>query len=101
MLSRVLILFRGTDTCRWRVSNALLAESPDRTEANLTTTDLDTPAPKTHSSYSSLTAYTHCGKSYQLSRVLHLPEAPGLARLGGSAVHAATEFLDRQAFASA
>lgn len=62
----------------------------------MTTTTPVVDPPKTHASYSSLTAFTHCGKAYQLSRVLHLEEAPGLARLGGSAVHAATEFLDRQ-----
>lgn len=63
-------------------------------------TDDTTTTTPDHSSYSSLTTLTHCGKAYQLSRVLKLPEAPGLARIGGSAVHAATEWLDRQAFAA-
>ena len=36
----------------------------------------------------------HCGESWRLSRGLHLPEAPGWALVGGSAVHTATEWFD-------
>jgi putative RecB family exonuclease len=36
----------------------------------------------------------NCGEQWRLSRGLHLPEAPGWALVGGSAVHTATEWYD-------
>jgi hypothetical protein len=53
-----------------------------------------------HLSYSALAGYTRCGKHYQLSRVLGLPERPAWWNLGGHAVHAATEAYDRRVHAT-
>ena len=47
-----------------------------------------------HASFSSLAAYSKCPKSWQLERVIHVPQTQGWARLGGSAVHTATEWFD-------
>lgn len=47
-----------------------------------------------HASFSSLAAYSKCPKSWQLERVIHVPQTQGWARLGGSAVHTATERYD-------
>lgn len=35
-----------------------------------------------------------CGEQYRLSRLLHLPEPPGWAMVGGHAVHSTTEYFD-------
>lgn len=58
-----------------------------------------TPPVATHLSFSALSDFTHCGKAFQLYRVLGLEGAPGYARAGGTAVHAATEAYDRKRFA--
>jgi hypothetical protein len=47
-----------------------------------------------HASFSSLTSYSKCPKSWQLQRVVKVPQSQGWARLGGSAVHTATENYD-------
>ena len=47
-----------------------------------------------HLSYSSLNTYRFCGKQFQLSKVLQLEERPGLASIGGNAVHTASEWVD-------
>lgn len=52
----------------------------------------------THLSYSSLTSYLKCGKAYELSRILKLPERPMWSSIGGRAVHEATEDRDRKRF---
>lgn len=53
-----------------------------------------------HLSYSALTDYLKCGKQYQLSRILGLPERPAWWNIGGHAVHAATEAWDRRIYAA-
>lgn len=55
--------------------------------------------PLTHLSYSSLTAYLKCGKAYELSRILKLPERPMWSSIGGRAVHEATEVHDHKRYA--
>lgn len=47
-----------------------------------------------HVSHSSLNSYTRCGKAFELSK-LGVQEAPAWWLLGGSAVHKATEWLDK------
>lgn len=47
-----------------------------------------------HLSYSTVNGYRGCGKRFELSKILHLEEKPGLAALGGNAVHKATEDFD-------
>lgn len=54
------------------------------------------PATPSHLSWSALSDWIRCGKAFQFSRILGLPEQPGMSRAGGSAVHAATEAYDRQ-----
>lgn len=51
-----------------------------------------------HVSYSSLTTWLDCGWLYILTRVHKVSEKPAHWFLGGSAVHEATETLDRQLF---
>lgn len=51
-----------------------------------------------HLSYSTVDAYRSCGKKLQLQKILRLEQKPGLAALGGSAVHKATELLDLAEF---
>lgn len=51
-----------------------------------------------HFSYSGLGEWLKCGKSYQLSRVLGLPEKPAWWNIGGHAVHSATEAHDRHVY---
>jgi putative RecB family exonuclease len=53
----------------------------------------------THVSYSSFSTFLHCGEQWRLSRVEQVPEQPAWYLAGGSAVHEATELLDRQALA--
>lgn len=47
-------------------------------------------------SYSSFTGWLKCGKQWELKRIHHVQEKPGWALVGGSALHAATEVIDRQ-----
>lgn len=51
-----------------------------------------------HLSYSTVSGYRMCGKKFFLTKVLRLEEKPGLAALGGNAVHTATEKLDLAEF---
>lgn len=53
---------------------------------------------KGHVSYSSFTQWQECGKRYQLQKVLNFPEKPAWWNIGGHAVHAATEVLDKEQF---
>lgn len=46
-------------------------------------------------SFSRLNSYLRCGKAYELSRITRYPEAPAWYLIGGSAVHKATEMIDR------
>lgn len=47
-----------------------------------------------HTSYSALSDWVTCGKKYQLGRIQRAPKASGWAAVGGTAVHAATAFID-------
>lgn len=47
-----------------------------------------------HVSFSTINGYRSCGKRHELSKVLRLEEKPGLAAIGGNAVHVATEAYD-------
>lgn len=53
----------------------------------------DPPIP--HVSYSSLNDWLKCGKYYELKKILNLPEAPAWWNVGGTAVHAASEEVDK------
>jgi putative RecB family exonuclease len=48
-----------------------------------------------HLSYSGLSTYKECGEKFRLTRIIKVPEVPGYALVGGSAVHTATENRDR------
>lgn len=47
-----------------------------------------------HLSYSTVNGYRSCGKRHELQKVLRLEEKPGLAAIGGNAVHKASEDFD-------
>ena len=47
-----------------------------------------------HLSFSTISTYRMCGKQFQLSKVMQLEQRPGLAGIGGNAVHTATEQID-------
>lgn len=51
-----------------------------------------------HLSHSTVSSWRMCGKKFQLQKVLRLEEKPGLAAIGGNAVHRATELLDLEEF---
>lgn len=54
-----------------------------------------------HLSHSTVSSYRMCGKKFELTKVLHKEEKPGLAAIGGNAVHTATEGYDKGEWASA
>lgn len=47
-----------------------------------------------HLSFSALNGYRMCGEQFRLQRVLRKEQRPGLAGIGGNAVHSATEQYD-------
>lgn len=47
-----------------------------------------------HLSFSTVNGYRGCGKRFELQKVLRLEEKPGLAAIGGNAVHKASEDYD-------
>lgn len=47
-----------------------------------------------HLSYSTISTYRMCGKKFQLEKVFQIEQRPGLAALGGKAVHVASEAID-------
>ena len=47
-------------------------------------------------SYSAFTQWLKCQKQYELRRIHHVAELPSWALVGGSALHAATEVIDRE-----
>ena len=47
-----------------------------------------------HLSYSTVDGYKTCGKRFELQKVIGVEQRPGLAALGGNAVHTATEWHD-------
>lgn len=48
-----------------------------------------------HVSHSSINSYLRCGKAYELDKVRRYPQAPAWWLIGGSAVHKATEWIDK------
>ena len=51
-----------------------------------------------HISYSALTTYLDCGWKYYLTRIEKVTERPTWYLCGGSAVHTATEYYDKELF---
>lgn len=49
---------------------------------------------------SQISSLLTCGEQFRLTRLLHVPERPMWAGIGGSAVHRMTEDLDREAWAN-
>ena len=49
-----------------------------------------------HLSYSTIDGYRTCGKRHELQKVIGVEQRPGLAALGGNAVHTATEWYDQE-----
>lgn len=47
-----------------------------------------------HLSYSTINSYRMCGKKMYFEKVLRLEQRPGLAAIGGNAVHTASERVD-------
>lgn len=47
-----------------------------------------------HLSYSGFSTWKECGEKYRLTRQVKVPESPGWALIGGSAVHSASEAID-------
>ena len=47
-----------------------------------------------HVSFSTIDGYRSCGKRTYLQKVARVEQRPGLAGIGGNAVHAATEQVD-------
>lgn len=51
-----------------------------------------------HLSHSTVSGYRSCGKRFELQKVLRVEQRPGLAAIGGNAVHVASEAYDLLAF---
>ena len=51
-----------------------------------------------HLSYSTVNSYRMCGRMFLFQKVMKLEQLPGLAAIGGNAVHTVTEQLDREFF---
>ena len=47
-----------------------------------------------HLSYSTVSGYRMCGAKFRFEKVLKLEQVPGLAAIGGNAVHVASEAVD-------
>lgn len=54
-----------------------------------------TPA---HLSFSTIAAYRSCGKRFWLEKIAKVEQRPGLAALGGNALHTASERIDLMIF---
>ena len=54
-----------------------------------------------HLSYSTIDGYRSCGMRFRLQKVIGVEQRPGLAALGGNAVHTATEWHDMDSIPSA
>lgn len=50
-------------------------------------------APK-HLSYSTIGTYRMCGAKFRFEKVMRLEQRPGVAAIGGNAVHVASEAID-------
>lgn len=51
-----------------------------------------------HISYSQFNEFVKCGERYRLTRIVGLTEDPAYWFIGGTAVHGATEAIDRALF---
>lgn len=49
---------------------------------------------------SQISSLLTCGEQFRLTRMLHVPERPMWAGVGGSTVHKVTEILDLEKYAS-
>jgi len=58
-------------------------------------TDYEMPG---HASYSQLSAWSRCGKAFQLERLVKVPSRPGVYLAAGSAVHTVIERINRHHF---
>lgn len=56
----------------------------------------DTPVP--HVSYSQFNEFVGCGERFRLTRIIGISEQPAYWFAGGTAVHTATEAIDRALF---
>lgn len=63
------------------------------------TTKSESPFP-VYLSPSQISSLLLCGEKFRLERVMHAPQRPMWASIGGSAVHKITENLDREKYAS-
>lgn len=52
-----------------------------------------------HFSHSQITSWLRCGKSYQLSRLVGVPEKPAVYLVTGNAMHTVIENFNRRFFA--
>lgn len=54
-----------------------------------------TPDPMGYISYSQFTTWLQCGEKWRLTKLMHAEEDPSWWLAGGTAVHKATEVIDR------
>lgn len=47
-----------------------------------------------HLSYSTISGYRMCGAKFRFEKIYKLEQIPGLAAIGGNAVHTASELVD-------
>lgn len=59
----------------------------------MTAISIDGYEPK-HLSHSTVSGYRDCGMRFKLQKILRVEQRPGLAGIGGNAVHSATEWYD-------
>lgn len=52
-----------------------------------------------HFSHSQMNSWLRCGKSYQLSRLIGVPERPAVYLVTGNAMHSVIEDINRRFFA--
>lgn len=54
--------------------------------------------PPEHFSHSQISAWIRCGKAYQLSRLIGVPERPAVYLVAGNAMHEVIEQMNREFF---
>ncbi len=52
--------------------------------------------PPEHFSHSQISAWIRCGKAYQLSRLIGVPERPAVYLVAGNAMHSVIERMNRE-----
>lgn len=52
-----------------------------------------------HFSHSQITSWLRCGKAYQLTRLVGVPERPAVYLVTGNAMHSVIEDINRRFFA--